>query len=340
MFPFVASSLRRFLATLYPMTVQTEAAPRTWDRRHLLGLDGLPRQDLLDLLDRAERHLPVARREAPPTDALAGRIIAHLFFEDSTRTRSSFAVAARRLGATTIDLSESGSSRSKGETVLDTALNLEAMGVDAMVIRASQAGVPALVARYVRCPVINAGDGSHEHPTQGLLDLLTLRRRLHELAGKKVAIVGDVAASRVARSNMHGLTTLGADVLLCGPPAQVPAAFEEMLEAGPPSPHPRGSIRVSHDLDALLPEVDAIMMLRVQVERGSQAGGDFRELYGLTAQRARRLRPGVPVMHPGPMHRGLEIDSEVADDPARSIILQQVTSGVAVRMAVLEMLLA
>jgi aspartate carbamoyltransferase catalytic subunit len=301
---------------------------------HLLALDGLSSEQIVGLLDHAESLRPIAAREAPPVDRLSGRVVVNLFFEDSTRTRGSFSIAARRLGAVTVELDATGSSRSKGETDLDTARNLEAMGTDALVIRTPAAGGPALIAQHVACPIINAGDGGHEHPTQGLLDMLTLRRRLGDLAGKRIAIVGDVAHSRVARSNVHGLTTLGADVLLCGPPALVPDDFERIVAEEAP-----GAVHVRHDLDALLGEVDAIMMLRVQFERGSRIPSDYREHYGLTKARAERLRPGVPVLHPGPINRGLEIDNEVADDPERSEIMHQVTNGVAVRMAVLEVLL-
>jgi aspartate carbamoyltransferase catalytic subunit len=300
------------------------------ERRDLLGLDGLPADHVLSLFDQAQRFLPVAAAHRPPLDVLAGLLVANLFFEDSTRTRCSFTIAAMRLGAGTVDLLGPGSSISKGETVLDTALNIDAMGVDAMVVRSQASGTPAMIARAVSCPVINAGDGRHEHPTQGLLDIMTLHQRWGDVAGKKVAIVGDISNSRVARSNLFGLTTLGADVVLVGPPALVPHSFEG-IASGP------GRVSISHDFDAVLGEVDAVMMLRVQLER--QEGGavpfDYRARYGLTVERAACLRADVPVMHPGPMNRGVEIDSEVADDPAHSVIHQQVANGVAVRMAVL-----
>ncbi len=306
----------------------------TRDQLHLLGLEGLSRAEILEWLDFAEGFLDIARGSAPPQESLNGKIVANLFFEDSTRTRGSFTIAAKRLGADCIDLSGSGSSVSKGESIVDTALTFEAMGVDAIVLRAKPSGAPHLVARAVRIPVINAGDGRHEHPTQGLLDLLTMRRHLGELKGKTIAIVGDIANSRVARSNIHGLTTLGAQVHLIGPPSLAPASFEKIV-AGP------GRVIVSHDLDAVLDDVDAIMMLRVQFERQGVGGisDDYRRLYGLSAQRAARLRPEAIIMHPGPMNRGLEIDGEVADDPERSVIREQVTNGVAVRMAVLKKLI-
>jgi aspartate carbamoyltransferase catalytic subunit len=294
----------------------------------LLALDGMRRDEILAIVDQAEGYLPIAMGERPPLDLLRGRIIANLFFEDSTRTRSSFTIAARRLGAEVLDLSGVGSSITKGETLVDTARNIEAMGVSAIVVRCAASGGAKLVADAVQCPVINAGDGRHEHPTQGLLDLMTLQRRLGELEGRTVAIVGDISASRVARSAIHGLTALGADVLLVGPPALVPGTFRQIAR-GP------GSIDISHDLDAVLGEVDAIMMLRVQFERGSDVAGDFRGSYGLTTDRLARLRADVPILHPGPINRGLEMDAEAADDPVRSAVLQQVTNGVATRMAVL-----
>jgi aspartate carbamoyltransferase catalytic subunit len=297
----------------------------TTTARHLLALDGMSRDELLGLLDRAQEFRPIVDGDAPPRTSLAGRIVANLFLESSTRTRGSFTVAAQRLGADTVDLG-ADSSLTKGETILDTAYTVEAMGVSALVIRAAQSGVPAMVARQVGCAVINAGDGTHEHPTQGLLDALTLRQRLGDLEGRRIAIVGDIGNSRVARSNVWGLTTLGADVLLIGPPAMVPPEFATFS----------GGISIGHELDPILPEIDAIIMLRVQFERGSSIGGDYRDHFALTEARAERLRPEAPVMHPGPMNRGLEIDGPVADDSARSVIREQVTNGVAVRMAVLE----
>jgi len=309
-----------------------------WDRRHFLGLEGLAAADLIELLDRAEAHRAAATGPAPRLQVLAGRTIANLFFEDSTRTRISFTLAARRLGADSIDLTSAGSSVGKGETLVDTALNLQAMGVHAFIVRSSASGGPHLIAKAARIPVINAGDGRHEHPTQGLLDLLTLRQRLGELRGRRIGIVGDIANSRVARSALHGLTTLGADVLLIGPPTLVPQAFERIAR-GP------GQVSVQHDLDAALPGLDAIMMLRVQFERAGGGppliSGDYRALFGLNAARAARLPAHAIVMHPGPINRGMELDSDVADDvgDGRSAILQQAANGVAVRMATLATLL-
>lgn len=314
----------------------------TWDRRHLLQLEGMGREDVLSIIDQAERWRDAALDRAPRLHVLADRTIANLFFEDSTRTRSSFTLAARRLGADTIDLTNMGSSVSKGETIVDTALNLQAMGVSAFVIRCSASGGPHMLAQAVSVPVINAGDGRHEHPTQGLLDIMTLRQHLGEdLAGRTIGIVGDIANSRVARSALHGLATLGANVILCGPPTLAPKSFESIAK-GP------GKVTVEHELDAMLPVLDAIMMLRVQFERaGPPAGpalisGDYHAMYGLTAPRAAILPKHAIVMHPGPVNRGLELDSEVMDaapPQGRSVILEQVSNGVAIRMAALAMTL-
>lgn len=298
--------------------------------RDFLAIEGLVLSDLRGLLERAERLLPAAIGEANAEERLRGRVVANIFFEDSTRTRVSFEIAAKRLGASVVNLGASGSSASKGESLVDTARNIEAMGVDAIVVRTSISGGAALVADAVACPVINAGDGRHEHPTQGLLDVLTLTLRFGELAGKRVAIVGDIANSRVARSTTHALVALGAHVVIVGPPALVPVGFDHLARGA-------GSITISHDLDSILPEVDAIIMLRVQMERAA-AGGiapDYRTAYGLTAARRRALRSGAAILHPGPVNRGVEIDDSVADDPTDSLILTQVSCGVAARMAVL-----
>lgn len=307
-----------------------------WDRKHLLQLEGLSRDDINGLLDAAQGRTDIARGKTPSLDTLRGRLIANLFFEDSTRTRCSFTVAAKRLGADSLDLTSAGSSVSKGETIVDTAIAVEAMGIDAIVMRAKPSGAAHLVARSVSVPVINAGDGRHEHPTQGLLDLLTMRQHLGDMDGRTVAIVGDIANSRVARSNLHALTTMGANVLLVGPPTLVSKSFEHVTQGDGGA----GSVTVGHDLDAVIEEVDVLMMLRVQFERqgGNGIPDDYRERYGLTRSRADRLRSEAIVMHPGPMNRGLEIDGEVADDETRSVIRAQVTNGVAVRMAVLELL--
>jgi aspartate carbamoyltransferase catalytic subunit len=307
--------------------------------RGLLGLQGMPAPEVRSLLT-ATREMAGRVKDEP---SLSGRIIANLFFEDSTRTRTSFSVAAKRLGAEVVDLLGGNSSVSKGETLIDTARNVEAMGVAALVVRARQSGAALMIARSVACPVLNAGDGRHEHPTQGLLDIYTLaeshgRLADFDLRGLKVAIVGDVAASRVARSAIAGMTALGAEVVCVGPPAMVPRGIAGL------------GANVSAELDPLLPEVDAVMMLRIQFERygdAKPAGADgpksspiasvreFRELYALTGERAGLMKKGAVVMHPGPINRGIELDADVADGP-RSVILRQVTNGVLVRMAVLE----
>ena len=315
----------------------------TWDRRHLLQLEGMSADEILAIIGQAEEWRDIALGKAPRLDPLAGETIANLFFEDSTRTRSSFTLAARRLGADALDLTAIGSSVSKGETMADTALNLQAMGVAAFVVRCKESGGAHVVAKAVDVSVLNAGDGRHEHPTQGLLDIMTLRQHLgSDLRGKTIAIVGDILNSRVARSAIHGLTTLGCNVILCGPPTLVPHSFECIAakDAG------RGKVTVMHDLDAILPSLDAIMMLRVQFERTGDGpaliSGDYRALYGMNAQRAARLPEHAVVLHPGPVNRGLELDSEVMDAApphGRSLILHQAANGVAVRMAALAMAL-
>ena len=311
----------------------------TWTSQgHLLGLETLSGDQLRSIVDDAEAFLPIVQGTMPDASLLEGRVVANLFLENSTRTRVSFSVAAHRLGAEVVDLLGSSASTSKGESLVDTASNIAAMGVDGIVIRCAASGGAELLAQHVNVPVINAGDGRHEHPTQGLLDLMTLLQHFGgELAGRSIAIVGDIASSRVARSNLWSLTALGADVVLVGPPTLVPAEFASVVpeEAG------RGVVSISHDLDAVLESVDAVMMLRIQFERhdGDGIPDDYRERFGLDVDRAGRMADGVPVLHPGPINRGLELAPEVADGP-RSLILRQVTNGVAVRMAVLAGLLA
>ena len=300
--------------------------PRLWTRKHLITLQELSAEEIEFVLDTADSFKEVSTRSVKKVPALRGRVVVNTFFEDSTRTRTSFSLAASRLSADVIDFSEQGSSVSKGETLIDTALNIEAMGVDVIVIRHPAAGAATLLARTVGCSVVNAGDGAHEHPTQGLLDLYTIRERFGKVAGLKVAIVGDIANSRVARSNLWALTRLGAKVILVGPPTLVPRAFEQL------------GARVVHDLDAVIGDVDVINMLRVQFERirSSQFPSvrEFTRFFGLTPERFRRCKPNVFVMHPGPMNRGIEISSDIADGP-QSGILTQVSNGLAVRMAVL-----
>ena len=258
---------------------------------------------------------------------LAGKVVANLFFEDSTRTRSSFEIAAKRLGAEVLNWTTRGSSVSKGETLLDTVRNIDAMGPHAIVMRHASSGSAAFAAQYTRATVVNAGDGTHEHPSQALLDAFTLRRALGNLEEKRILIVGDILHSRVARSNLRCLRLLGARVAFCGPPTLLP---REMADAG---------AELSFDLDKALEGADAVMMLRVQLERQKDAAfpsaREYSRMWGLTQSRADRLPPSVVVLHPGPMNRGVEIATQVADGP-RSLILEQVRHGVAVRMAILE----
>jgi aspartate carbamoyltransferase catalytic subunit len=308
-----------------------EATRQRWTRRHLLGLEELSAEDILFVLDTADSFKEVSTRSVKKVPALRGRVIVNAFFEDSTRTRTSFELAAQRLSADVIDFSEKGSSVSKGETLIDTARNIEAMGIDVIVLRHPAAGSAELLSRTVRCSVVNAGDGAHEHPTQGLLDLYTIRERFGRVEGLKVAIVGDIANSRVARSNIWGLTKLGAEVILVGPPTLVPRAFEKL------------GARVVHDFDSVVGQVDVINMLRVQFERikTSQFPSirEFTRFFGLTWDRFQRCKRDVFVMHPGPMNRGIEIQSDIADGP-QSGILTQVANGLAVRMAVLYLVTA
>jgi len=297
-----------------------------WKRKHLVGLDELTAGEIGHILDTADSFGEVSTRSIKKVPALRGKVVALLFFEDSTRTRMSFELAASRLSADTVLFTAKGSSVAKGETTLDTARNIEAMGVDIFVIRHGQAGAPHMLARKLNGCVVNAGDGQHEHPTQALLDIFTIRRRLGRVAGVKVAIVGDIGHSRVARSNIIGLRKLGAEVVVVGPPTLVPSAITAM------------GCDVSHDLEEALAEVDVVNMLRIQFERFSSnlfpSVREYSRLYGLTAERISRCNKNVLVMHPGPINRGVEITSEVADGP-NSCILQQVTHGLAVRMAVL-----
>ncbi|SFR81643.1 aspartate carbamoyltransferase [Sphingomonas jatrophae] len=298
--------------------------------RHLLGLAGLHPWEITYLLDEAEQWVTLNRGTAKHDGRLAGLTQMNAFFEASTRTLLSFEVAGKRLGADVVNMAVAQSSVKKGETLIDTAITLNAMRADVMVIRHDRSGAVHLIADKVNCPVLNAGDGRHEHPTQGLLDALTIRRRKGRIEGLVVAICGDVLHSRVARSNIHALTTLGAEVRVVGPPTLLPAGVERM-----------GAQRFT-DFDAGLDGADVVMMLRVQRERMDGAlvpsAREFHALYGLTHKRVERAAPDALVMHPGPMNRGVEIDSAVADDPVRSAITEQVEMGVAVRMACLDVL--
>ena len=297
-----------------------------YPHRDLLGLAGLERHQIGWLLDEADRRVGSTGEDSP----LAGLTQINAFFENSTRTLLSFEIAGKRLGADVVNMHAAQSSVKKGETLIDTAATLNAMRADVIVIRHGSSGAVKLIADHVDCPVLNAGDGWHEHPTQGLLDLLTIRRRLGEIAGLTVAIVGDIRHSRVARSNLFALATMGAHVRLCGPATLLPAGLE------------RSGALVTTDMDRALDGADVVMMLRLQTERMEGAlvpsAREYRALYGLTAQRLARAKPEALVMHPGPMNRGVEIDSAVADLPDRSVITEQVSHGVAVRMACLDVL--
>lgn len=292
-------------------------------RRHLLGIEGLPRAELEQLLARAHEY----RESRVGGRHLVGRVVANVFYEASTRTRSSFEVAAASLGAHVLNWTVTGSSASKGETLVDTAKNIAALGVRIIVVRHQHSGAAALVARSVGCSVVNAGDGQHEHPSQALLDAYTLYRRWGSLEGRRVAIVGDILHSRVARSNLHCLKALGARLVFCGPPTMLPYGLEAL------------GIDVTTDFDEALAGVDAVMMLRVQKERMTDAlfpsAAEYHERWGLTNERAAALEPEAVVLHPGPVNRGLELSPEVADGQ-RSLILEQVENGVAVRKAILE----
>jgi aspartate carbamoyltransferase catalytic subunit len=297
---------------------------------HLLSMHDLTAADVMRILDTAESFREVGTRVIKKVQALRGRTVVNLFLENSTRTRISFELAAKRLSADVINFSASGSSVAKGESLKDTALTLQAMGADAIVIRHSSSGSPLQLTRWVDAHVLNAGDGTHEHPTQALLDLYTMRERLGRLEGIRVAIVGDVLHSRVARSLSVGLVTMGADVTLVGPPTLIPPDA------------PGWGVHVSYDLDGVLPKLDVAYMLRVQKERQRleyfPSVREYARLFGLTQRRAAMLPEEAMIMHPGPMNRGVEIDSDVADLPG-SVIEDQVTNGIAVRMALLFLLL-
>jgi len=301
-----------------------------YPHRHLLAVEGLEPPYIADLLDLAESYALLNRQGKTQRDLLKGRTLINLFFEDSTRTRTSFELAGKRLGADIVNMSVSTSSVNKGETLLDTAATLNAMQTDLLVVRHGQSGAPALLSQKVDAAVINAGDGTHEHPTQALLDALTIRRRKGRLEGLTVAICGDVLHSRVARSNIHLLLAMNSRVRIVGPPTLIPAEAARL------------GVEVHHEMRTGLKDADVVMMLRLQKER--MTGGlvpsarEFFRFYGLDAEKLAIAKPDAIVMHPGPMNRGVEIDSAVADDPLRSVIGEQVEMGVAVRMAVLDTL--
>jgi aspartate carbamoyltransferase catalytic subunit len=302
--------------------------------RHLLAIEGMHPPQIGAMLDLAESYVLLNRSGKTQRDLLRGRTLINLFFEDSTRTRTSFELAGKRLGADVINMSVSTSSVNKGETLLDTAATLNAMNCDLLVVRHGDSGAANLLAQKVDAAVINAGDGTHEHPTQALLDALTIRRRRGSLEALTVAICGDILHSRVARSNIHLLTTMGSRVRVVGPPTLLPAQVEQL------------GVEVFHDMASGLRGADIVMMLRLQRERMAGSGGaglvpserEYFRFFGLDAEKLAHARPDALVLHPGPMNRGVEIDSKVADDPVRSVIKEQVEMGVAVRMAVLDIL--
>jgi aspartate carbamoyltransferase catalytic subunit len=300
-----------------------------WGERHLLGLEHLSADQLNTVLDLAGHYDRITSGGSQRLDVLKGIVVANLFFENSTRTRTSFSLAARRLGADTVDFTASSSSLSKGETFIDTAQTIEAMGVDLVVCRHRTPGAPHLLSRSLKAGVLNAGDGTHEHPTQGLLDIFTILKHRGRISGLTVALVGDIRHSRVARSNIHGLKALGARVIVCGPATLIPS---DIVRLG---------VEVAYNLDDILPEVDCVNLLRVQFERQRGAFfpsiAEYAHLFGMNGDRIRRARENLLVLAPGPINRGVELTPEVADGP-HSLILNQVTNGLLIRMACLTLL--
>lgn len=301
----------------------------SWKRKDLLGMQDLDAAEIIGVLDTASSMKEIAAREIKKVPTLRGKTVVNLFYEASTRTRTSFEIAGKWLSADVINFSASGSSADKGESLLDTARNIEAMSPDVVVVRHQAAGAPALLARHLRCGVVNAGDGAHEHPTQALLDLMTIREKKGHLEGLNVTIVGDITHSRVARSDIHGMRKMGITVTVAGPPTLIPAQCQEL------------GVKVSHRLEEAIAHADVIVMLRLQHER--MQGGfipslrEYSRVWGLSLAKLEHCRPDVLIMHPGPVNRGVELAPEVADS-AYSVILDQVSNGVAVRMAVLYML--
>jgi aspartate carbamoyltransferase catalytic subunit len=297
-----------------------------WNRKHLLDIQSLSAEEILTALDTARAFKAVGQRAIKKVPALRGKTVVNLFVEPSTRTRISFELAAQRLTADVINFSAEASSLKKGETLKDTARNLEALNADIIVIRHSASGAPHFLARFLDASVINAGDGAHEHPTQALLDAFTIREKKGRIEGLNVTILGDILYSRVARSNIWAMTKLGAKVTLCGPSTLVPRVFEQM------------GCRVTYNVDEAIAEADIINLLRIQHERQRKTMfpslGEYATLFGLTKARLARTKPDALIMHPGPINRGVEIDSDIADSK-RSLIIDQVTNGLAVRMAVL-----
>jgi aspartate carbamoyltransferase catalytic subunit len=298
----------------------------TWHRKDLLDIESLTAEEIVTVLDTARAFKAVGERAIKKVPALRGKTVINLFAEPSTRTRTSFELAAHRLSADVINFNSEASSLKKGESLKDTARNLQALNADIFIVRHSAAGAPHFLARFLDASVVNAGDGAHEHPTQALLDVFTMREKKGRIAGLKVTIVGDVLYSRVARSNIWALVKLGADVTLCGPSTLVPLVFEQM------------GCRVSYNVDEAIEQADVINLLRIQHERQRKTMfpsiAEYSTLFGLSKTRLARTRPDVLIMHPGPINRGVEIESEIADGE-RSVILEQVTNGLAVRMAAL-----
>ena len=307
-------------------TVDIPAFPETWTRRYLLDLEELSGEEIRLLIETALAFKAATEGCRKKSDVLAGKTCANLFFENSTRTRTSFALAARRLGADVVEFTASSSSLSKGESFIDTAKNIEAMNLDAIVVRHRTPGAPHVLSRHVDCAVVNAGDGAHEHPTQGLLDITTIREHRGDVSGLTVAMVGDIAHSRTARSNIWGLKKLGAHVIVCGPSTLVSRDWEQL------------GVEVAYSLDDILPRCDVLNLLRIQFERQyTRPFPSVREyalLYAMNRERLARAKDDILIMAPGPINRGVEVTPDVADGP-QSVILDQVTNGLAVRMAVL-----
>ncbi len=313
------------------MTIATASAAAgvRWTKKHLLGLEELSADEITLILDQAAEFKRLAAEGETKLSALQGTVVANLFFEPSTRTKTSFSLAAKRLSADTVDFTASTSSLSKGETFYDTAQNIEAMGVDQVVVRHSTSGAPHLLSKLLKASVLNAGDGTHEHPTQGLLDIFTIRQHRDKVAGLTVALVGDILHSRVARSNIWGLKKLGARVIVCGPSTLIPAHVERL------------GVEVSNNLDEILGECDCINLLRIQFERQRSAFfpsiREYAHFFGMNGDRIRRAKSDVLILAPGPINRGVEITPEVADGP-HSVILDQVSNGLVIRMACLYLL--
>ncbi len=315
-----------FAALHYSTTPIPRSPPMSWTRKHLLDIESLSAHEITTILDTARAFKAVGERAIKKVPALRGKTVINLFVEPSTRTRISFELAAQRLTADIVNFSAEASSLKKGETLKDTARNLEALNADIIIIRHSASGAPHFLSRFLKASVVNAGDGAHEHPTQALLDTFTVLEKKGKVAGLNVTILGDILYSRVARSNIWALTKLGANVTLCGPSTLVPKIFEKM------------GCRVTHNLEEAIANADVINLLRIQHERQRRSMfpslGEYTSLFGLTKARMQKTKPDVLIMHPGPINRGVEIDSDIADS-SHSVILEQVTNGLAVRMAVL-----